>query len=284
MTQPLSLEAHTWQLANGTASNDLAAFDQQWQACRATLGWQARVLGLVDGQPLRLWHADDRPGAQKLPPAQPAQRLLVASGFHGEEPAGPWGVLRWLQSVASGEGASGPAWPAVAVSLLPLVNRSGFAAGTRFNSRGENPNRGYGQAAVAARAQPSVEGQVLLQHGALLHAASQGGALCCHEDSRTGLTYVYSFEPATQPSHRTRAVLAAAAHHFDVMPDGTVDGCAVEGGVVFNHFDGSFESWMAEGGNRFAACVETPGQADINQRIAAQADMVAAFVKASVLP
>jgi predicted deacylase len=275
MTQPLSLEAHTWQLANGTASNDLAAFDAQWQACMATLGWEARVLGLVDGEPLHLWHAEDRPGALAHPPAQ---RLLVAAGFHGEEPAGPWGLLGWLQSVV----ADGQAWPAAAVSLLPLVNRSGFAAGTRFNRWAENPNRGYGQAALVAKADPSVEGRVLQQHGALLHAASQGGALCCHEDSRAGQTYIYSFEPSEVPSRRTRAVLTAGARHFDVMPDGTVDGCVLQNGVVFNHFDGSFESWMAEGGNRFAACVETPGQADINQRITAQADMVQAFVTASL--
>jgi predicted deacylase len=226
-------------------------------------------------QPLPLWRADDRPGVLAHPSAQ---RLLVAAGFHGEEPAGPWGLVRWLQSVV----AAGQAWPAAALSLLPLVNRSGFAAGTRFNRWGENPNRGYGQAALVAKANPSVEGRVLQQHGALLHAASQGGALCCHEDSRASQAYVYSFEPATAPSARTRAVLAAGARHFGVMPDGAVDGCTVQGGVIFNHFDGSFESWMAEGGNRFAACVETPGQRDINARTQAQADMVQAFVAASL--
>jgi Succinylglutamate desuccinylase / Aspartoacylase family len=281
MSPPLSLSPHIWRFADGTASNDLAAFDAQWAACMAALGWAPRVLGSVDGQPVQLWHADDRPGAAPDAAHPQLPRLLVAAGFHGEEPAGPWGVLRWLQAVLAVEGVAA-AWPAAAISLLPLVNRTGFAAGTRFNRWGENPNRGYGQAAVAAQLLPSREGRMLLQHGALLHAASLGGALCCHEDSRASQAYVYSFEPATAPSARTRAVLAAGARHFGVMPDGTVDGCTVQGGVIFNHFDGSFESWMAEGGNRFAACVETPGQRDINTRTQAQADMVQAFVAASL--
>jgi predicted deacylase len=280
MTQSLLLQPFVWTLADGTASNDVLAFEAQLAECMARLNWPARVLGQVqldapgeEGEPgeanksnhvLKIWHADDFPGASDHG-VRP--RRLIAAGFHGEEPAGPWGLLRWLQS--------GPDLSGVALSLLPLVNRSGFAAGTRLNALAQNPNRGYGAAATAA---PSAEGQVLLQHASTLRAAALHGALCCHEDQRTHQVYVYSFEPAAQPGPRSRALLQAAAAFLPVMGDAEVDEHAVKSGVIFNHFDGSFESWMAEQGNAFAACVETPGQCGLEARISAQAAMMAAFV------
>jgi hypothetical protein len=268
MSEPLSLKPFVWTLADGVASNDVLAFEAQLADCMAALDWPARVLGHVQlngtSHPLKMWHADDLTLAHKLT-VRPSR--LIATGFHGEEPAGPWGLLRWLQS--------GPDLSRVALSLLPLVNRSGFSAGTRFNALAQNPNRGYGAAATVA---PSAEGQVLLQHAATLRAVSRDGALCCHEDQRTSQVYVYSFEPASQPGPRSRALLSAAAAHLPVMGDAQVDDNAVKSGVIFNHFDGSFESWMAEQGNSFAACIETPGQCGIDARIAAQAAMMAAFV------
>jgi hypothetical protein len=272
MSEPLLLQPFVWQLADGTASNDVLAFEAQLADCMDRLQWPARVLGQVElggaSHPLKLWHADDLPlkrARQAIHQVKPQR--LIATGFHGEEPAGPWGLLRWLQS--------GPDLSGVALSLLPLVNRSGFAAGTRFNALAQNPNRGYGAAATVA---PSAEGQVLLRHGAVLRALSRDGALCCHEDQRTSQVYVYSFEPAAQPGPRSKALLQAAAAHLPVMGDAEIDDNAVKSGVIFNHFDGSFESWMAEQGNSFAACIETPGQCDMEARIAAQAAMMAAFV------
>jgi hypothetical protein len=76
-----------------------------------------------------------------------------------------------------------------------------------------------------------------------------------------------------------RLLLASAAAHFDLHPDGVVDDCPVSDGVVFNRFDGSFESWFSEQGVPLAACIETPGQHDLTRRVRAQAALMRAFVE-----
>ncbi len=48
----------------------------------------------------------------------------------------------------------------VAVSFLPLVNLSGLRTGSRLNSLGQNPNRGFTK---GAEVEPSIEGKVPAQ-------------------------------------------------------------------------------------------------------------------------
>jgi hypothetical protein len=156
---------------------------------------------------------------------------------------------------------------------LPLVNATGFAAGTRFNAEGDNPNRGFqGQGVLSA------EGRVLQQHANALVRAGRQGVLSCHEDVQAQHAYLYAFERRPQPGPATQVLLQANLQHFEVHPDGLVDSCLVQGGVVFNHHDGSFEDWLFSLGADFAACVETPALHAFERRVQAQADMLAAFV------
>ncbi|NRF69501.1 succinylglutamate desuccinylase/aspartoacylase family protein [Aquincola sp. S2] len=257
------MQSWIWPLPEGGASNDQAALDTRWQVLLGRGGWQAEVLGQVGDDALRLYV---RPSA-----AAAAPRLLIAAGFHGEEPAGPWGVLQFFERADAG------LLDRLQLTVLPLVNASGFRAGRRFNDWGENPNRGHG---ASADAPPSREGRVLAAHGARLAALGASGVLSCHEDVKQPQHgYVYSLERAERPGAFSHALLAANARFFPLLPDGDVDGCHVRGGIVFNRYDGSFEAWMMEQGVGRAACVETPGRAPIGERIAAQAAMVEAFVR-----
>lgn len=251
----------TWRGDDGTASNDWAAFAGRLSALALRRGFSVDDLGPVGEQPLYLLTR-----AARTPDAP---RLLLASGFHGEEPAGPWGVLTLLDSLADS------ALDAVTLTVLPLVNVTGFRAGRRLNDWGENPNRGY----LPGDARPSQEGRALLAHGERLAAAARDGILACHEDVLLSHGYLYALERGSTPGARSRALLAANAAHFPVHPDGEVDGCPVRGGIVFNHRDTSFETWLFERGARYAACVETPGQAPFTRRVAAQAAMARAFLE-----
>ena len=133
----------TWQRAGGAGtSNDIDAWRGELAECAQGGGWQMQELGPVLGHSLPLLRS--RRGGAGAP------RLLIASGFHGEEPAGPWGVIEFMRTLP--EALAGQ----VDLSLLPLVNATGFAAGTRFNAQGENPNRGYGIHANGDL--PSIEG------------------------------------------------------------------------------------------------------------------------------
>lgn len=253
----------TWRLPDGGRSNDDAALRARWRALQARRGWSAEELGRVGDDAIELLQ---RPVARADAP-----RLLVAAGFHGEEPAGPWGLLQFIE-------AADPALlDSVQLALLPLVNASGFRAGRRFNDWGENPNRGHGANADIA---PSREGRVLATHAERLRGLGRDGVLSCHEDVKQALHgYLYSLERTPAPGAFSHALREANARFFPIHPDGQVDGCTLREGIVFNRYDGSFEAWMMELGVARAACVETPGQADIGTRIAAQAAMVEAFVR-----
>lgn len=259
------LRPWTWTVAEGHASNDWGRFRGRLEAVASRRRFSLQALGSAGGEPLLLLRCG---GASDATPP-----LLVVSGFHGEEPAGPWAVLEFLES------ASPELLSAARLTVLPLVNVTGFSKGTRFNAWGENPNRGY---LGIAGENPSREGRILLDHQDLLVPAAQEGLLTCHEDVLLSHAYLYSLERAETPGELTRALLAANVEHFPLHPDGLVDGCAVNGGIVFNHYDGSFESWLMSHGIAYAACVETPGQQPIARRIAAQHRMIDTFVRKSV--
>jgi len=254
-------QSWTWRHDDGTASSDWQRFRERLSALALRRGFATADLGPVGEEPLFLL---TRPARDADAP-----RLLLSSGFHGEEPAGPWGLLILLDTMPDA------LLDAVTLTVLPLVNVTGFRAGRRYNDWGENPNRGY----LPGEARPSREGLALLAHGECLLAAAQHGLLTCHEDVLLSHGYLYSLESGPAPGPLSRALLAANAAHFPVHPDGEVDGCAVQGGIVFNHRDTSFESWLFERGAPYAACVETPGQQPFPQRVAAQASMARAFVE-----
>lgn len=251
----------TWQHEDGTASHDWAAFQARLSALARRPGFALTDLGPVGEEPLYL--------LTRAAVSADAPRLLLASGFHGEEAAGPWGVLALLEAAADAT------LDAVALTVLPLVNVTGFRAGRRFNHWGENPNRGY----LPGDVRPSREGHALLAHGERLAAAARDGVLACHEDLLLSHGYLYTLERGPAPGPLSQALLAANAAHFPVHPDGEVDGCPVRGGIVFNHRDTSFEAWLFERGARYAACVETPGQQPFGRRVAAQAAMARAFLE-----
>lgn len=250
-----------WGHGQHKRSNDIALWRALFTQAACGLQLQLQTLGTVLGEPLCMWtRAANQPRAP---------RRLVSCGFHGEEPAGPWGLLRFLQRVQA-EQLNG-----VHLTLLPLVNATGFAAGTRLNAEGHNPNRGFGDGGGTAA---SAEGRLLMQHSAGLCAASRDGVLSCHEDVMVDAAYLYAFERAPAPGAQAWRLLQANLRHFVQHPDGLVDGCRLQNGVIFNHHDGSFEDWLFGLGAAFAACVETPGQQPFEPRVAAQADMIEAFV------
>lgn len=261
---PDAVRPLVWPRPGGAgASNDLDALAAGFAALAAQRGFVVEPLGMALGHPVVL--------ATRRPAAAAARRLLITAGFHGEEPAGPWGVLEFLR------GAPDALLDRVTLGLIPLVNATGFAAGRRFNARGENPNRGY-DPAIADECL-SAEGAVLLGQRERVLAAARDGLLCCHEDEGVQAAYVYALEPTETPGRFSRGLVETMARFFPLVPDGQLDGCPVADGLVYNRHDGSFESWAVRHGVPAAATVETPGRADFAQRVAAQAALMTTFVQ-----
>ena len=248
-------------------SNDIDVFYAQLAIEVERLGLTEKKLGDAGKYPVSLYQSP----AQKsgLP------SLLISAGFHGEEAAGPWGMLHFLNALPV------ELFEKINLSLLPLVNPTGFSKGHRFNKLGENPNRGF----VVENGKPktnehtSVEGKLLIEHAQLLLAASRDGILTCHEDVLLTETYVYSFEPSQVAGRFSHTLRDTLGRYFDVAPDGLIDDCPVKDGVIFNHFDTSFESFLVRSGAKLGACTETPGQQNFDQRVLANSSAMQAFLQ-----
>lgn len=256
-------QAYQWHSPMlSSASHDVPQLLARLQAQLARWGLQAQDLGPDDSN--RVWLY------RKIMPDPALPAVLVAAGFHGEEPAGPWGLLHFLEQ-------QDPVLQRqVNLSLLPAVNLAGLGLGTRFNQHGENPNRGYQERYGHT---PSREGVVLLQHGDVLQQLARNGILTCHEDVLLSQAYLYSFEREPQHAALSAQLRQALGRHLPLIVDGIVDDCQVNNGVIKNHADSSFESWLFDAGAELAYCTETPGQAEFDVRIRAVAEVIQVFLQ-----
>lgn len=255
---------HVWPFrAENTQSNDLACFRTAFTGQAERWGLYEVVLGSSDEGNISLYQSANQD--------VDVPHILIAAGFHGEEPAGCWGMLNFLRR------GSPDLFDNIAVSFLPVVNLSGLSRGQRLNQWGENPNRGF---TADSSERPSQEGKCLLRHAELLKNASTHGVLCCHEDILRDRAYVYSFERNSRPGPFSAALYEALSHYFPLTVRKQIDSCDCEDGLIFNHFDSSFESWLFSLGADVAACTETPGQQPFGERTDANCFVMGVFVSA----
>ena len=251
-------------------SNDLTQFEQYLSAQVSRLKLQEKPLGFIDESnqqyPLSLYqtaHIDsDKPS------------ILVCAGFHGEESAGPWGLISALTQL------NPSILEKINLSILPLVNPSGFSIGNRLNLFQQNPNRGfvYQSGQVVSNSHTSVEGLILQQSMTTLLSAAQHGILTCHEDVLLHDTYLYALESHALPSPLSYQLRDCLGRYFPIADDGEIDECPVKDGIIFNHFDSSFESALFQSGSQIAICTETPGQQVFDQRVLANRDAITLFI------
>ena len=106
-------------------------------------GYWLKNLGSVGDKPI--WFVR----TVELNPDLPS--LLIVAGFHGEEKAGPWGVLKWLESKKEVKAN---------ISCIPIVNPTGFNLGKRYNTWGQKSNGGFCYTKKGNG--PSEEGKILI--------------------------------------------------------------------------------------------------------------------------
>lgn len=64
--------------------------------------------------------------------------LVLTSGFHGDEIAGPLSLLEYLEDIASYAETKG-----IGLIIYPCTNPSGYDGGTRYNAKGEVNNNDF---------------------------------------------------------------------------------------------------------------------------------------------
>lgn len=255
---------HVWPVPeNNTYSNDIHFFRKAFSEEAERLGLYEIILGTTLDGNISLYQSANQDAD--------VPHILIAAGFHGEEPAGCWGILNFLRR------ESIDLFDDIAISFLPAINLCGLTSGQRFNEKGENPNRGFtGNTSEI----PSQEGKILLRHEKLLKNSSAQGVICCHEDILRERSYVYSFERDCSPGYFSFALSNALNQYFPLVDNENIDGAECQEGIIFNHFDSSFESWLFSLGADVAACTETPGLQPFAERTEANCYLMGAFIMA----
>jgi hypothetical protein len=193
--------------------------------------------------------------------------LVITSGFHGEEPAGPLTLAESLAEIAAYARARD-----VGLRVYPCINPSGFEAGTRYNRSGERPNNDFLRYEVApgtwqgelARGESFLR-WVLYDGGPKETRAVRGdidrfpppaAALDIHQDNYLGspATYAYTFGD----SAAYRPMMEAAAAHVSIIRSQRVDENHVTDadGLITSH-DGSVTDYFTRRGVPYTAALET---------------------------
>jgi hypothetical protein len=243
-------------------------FSKELDLVTSSGSFRSTTLGAVAGLPLYLLEtADPQPGRPSI---------LVAAGFHGDEPAGVWASL-WFAKNYHRIACRGH----VNMSLLPLVNPTGFCAVTHTNSQGRDPNRGFCHTASGVP-EVSDEGCILVANSDHLQGCAADGFLSLHEDWEETRFYMYTFERTPEPDCLSQTLRNVEARFFDPHPDGEMEGATVRDGVIFCACDGSYEDYLFHCGVPRTACTETPGKLNLRLRIRANIALIRAFAALAI--
>lgn len=247
-------------------SNDLEHFLDMFSEESNRLSMNKIVLGEAGRFPVTLYTSSV--ANADLP------SVLICSGFHGDESAGPWGLLKWLMAQTP------EIFSQMNLSILPLVNPTGFRKGKRVNRQGQDPFVGYLWEQGRAKAGEDIaeEGEFLLRHSQLLQAACRDGVLCCAESMGKDKAFMCSFEPRQAPGPVTQELQQVLSRYFDANLEADNQSCDLEQGNLFNCFDTSYTAMIVRSGARFGATVFTPESGEFDIRVQAHNELVQEFV------
>lgn len=193
--------------------------------------------------------------------------LVITSGFHGEEPAGPLTLAECFADVVAYARSRD-----VGLRVYPCINPSGFEDGTRYNRSGEKPNNDFMRYEVTpgvwkgemGRHEPFLRWvmydggpkETRLLRPELARHAPPAAALDIHQDNYIPqhATYAYTFGP----SEAYRPLVEAASAHATVLRNAKVDevNTTDADGLIAYH-DGSITDWYVRQGVPYCAALET---------------------------
>jgi len=181
----------------------------------------------------------------------PAKRTVCFSaGIHGEEPAGPFAVLRFLETCNLN------AFKNVRVILFPIANPSGFDRGVRRNFLNKDLNGHFCH-------------KNLTGENKLLYRGIRGERIfffhALHEDEGTKSFYLYNFEKREEKVYRD--IIQLARTYFPINTRRKIYDDPARGGLIINRKDGSFEDRMFRDGIPFSMCTETPEAQPFEKRV-----------------
>lgn len=189
---------------------DIRAVLREVGAAARAHGWSSEIFHQ---------HADFSWVALHRPPltpraSQPALRIYISTGIHGDEPAGPLAALHLLRENN---------WPSHAeMFLLPCLNPAGFTLNRRENPDGVDLNRDYLNPKSAE----------IRAHVAWFEKAPPFTvSLCLHEDWESAGFYVYELNPEARPSF-AQAIVNAVSPVCPLDLSAEIEGRPASGGII----------------------------------------------------
>jgi predicted deacylase len=204
--------------------------------------------------------------------SNPKCKLLISSGFHGDEPGGVLALLRALQLLPI------TTLQSVSLTIIPIVNIDGLNRLQRRNEINEDPNRGFSHNSTTGDL-PSKEGRVLLNNFDFILDSARDGFMTIHEDIDEKRFYMYN----SQINDMTIKLRTIGMKCFPLVSNGDVYGDKISGGIVYGRCDGSFEDKLKHEGVKFTTCIELPGKCSLEQRITCGVALIKTFIDTSVL-
>lgn len=171
-------------------------------------------------------------------------RVGIFAGIHGDEPAGSFGLLRFVRLLESNpEIARG-----YCLFLYPVCNPTGFTDRTRHNRHGRDLNREF----WTNSAEPEVR---LLESELWVHAFH--GLISLHSDNTSDGVYGYA-HGALLTEHLLRPALAAASLFLPRNQGEVIDGFRARDGIIRDQFNGILRAPPGIRPRPFEVILETP--------------------------
>ncbi len=174
-------------------------------------------------------------------------RIGIFAGLHGDEPAAPFALLRFLRLLEENpEPARG-----YCLFLYPVCNPTGFADHTRHNRNGKDLNREFWRHS----AQPEVR---LLESELWSHAFH--GLISLHTDDTSDGLYGYA-HGALLTEHLLRPALSAAAHFLPCNQSDVIDGFRARDSIIRDGYEGVLRAPPGVKPRPFEVILEAPHHA-----------------------
>ena len=174
-------------------------------------------------------------------------RVGIFAGIHGDEPAGSFALLRFVQLLEEKpEIARG-----YCLFLYPVCNPTGFEDNTRHNRDGQDLNREFWRNSR----QPEVR---LLESELVYHAFN--GIVSLHTDDTSDGVYGYA-HGALLTRHLLGPALAAASEFLPLNQEDLIDGFRARDSIIRDGHEGVLCAPPGMKPRPFEVILETPHQA-----------------------
>lgn len=185
--------------------------------------------------------------------------VCLVGGIHGEEPAGPLALLKFLKIFQPKK------YPKTKIIILPVANPTGFDRGVRQNFLGWDINRHFFDKKLVA------ENKIIYN---FLKKEKMDILYTLHEDFERKEFYLYILEH--KESGVAKKVIKLAKQFFPIYKKRLIEGCVAKEGVITYRLnkklrtmnaEGSLENWALYRGTPLVLATETPIQTSLTKRI-----------------